>query len=244
MQQAIRIKKKSSPKIEAVGDSEKFVAEKRKKRRKKASAYTRHRNRIMQQVRRIEKRTGKKIGFYIPTENQLRKQGVTGHKLASATAGLKHIHSKEIEAVYGGYSESFDPTTGEIFSNEENFEVPFVPSAENLFDRSTLEYFDNFVNSLPDRDGTRLLRKWKDEIVANFGTRAFVQMFDEANTYRPIAVEYQIYDGPVALDWISTALYYLPDSGPITVSEYQQAMSDTLREINNYMGSEEYYEEL
>ena len=198
----------------------------------------------MNKIRRLERKTGQSIDIHIPTENELRKQGVTGHKLAEKTRGLKAITTEDLEKHLVPVTESLDPTTGEIFSNEENFETPFVPSAENLFDRNTLEYFDNFVNSLPDREGTRLLRKWKNEIVANFGTRAFVQMFDEANFYRPIAVEHQIYEGPVALDWISTALYYLPDSGPITVSEYQQAMSDTLREINNYMGSEEYYEEL
>ena len=218
-----------------------FVSKRKKKN--KVSAYTKNRNRIMQQIRRLAKKTGQKIGLYIPTEKQLRAQGITGHKLASATAGLKAMKSKDLESAYGGYTKKFDPMTGEIFDNEPAFEPPFQPTGDSILDRSTLQFFEEFLEFQPDREGIRLLRNWKDRIVSEYGVSAFAQMFRDANEARPIKSEYDIYKGSVALNWINTAMYYLPDSGQITREQYSDVMREELNAIQDYMASEEYWEE-
>ena len=209
-----------------------FVSKRKKKN--KVSAYTRNRNRIMQQIRRIAKRTGQAIQLFIPTEKQLRAQGITGHKLTSATAGLKAMKSKDLESAYGGYTKKFDPTTGEIFDNEPDFEPPFQPTGDLLLDRETIYFFDNFVSKFAHRDGGKLLRGWKNQIVSEFGEHAFAEMFRQANEFRPIKTEYQIYKGDVAQDWISTAMYYLPEGGPITRDKYEDAMDNILHNIREF----------
>ena len=209
---------------------------KKKKKKKKPSAYTKNRNRIMQQIRRLEKRTGQKISLSIPTEKQLRSQGITGHKLASATAGLKAMKSKDLESAYGGYTKKFDPMTGEIFDNESAFEPPFQPTDDSLLDRETLEYFEFFLNSMPEVANKNILRRWRDAIVGEFGTQAFAEMFRKANEKRPIANESEIFSSKstMAVNWINTAMYFLPDSGPITRDEYEEKLQNILAEMHAY----------
>lgn len=60
------------------------------------TAYTRNRERIMRQLRR-ERARGKETFFpYIPTEKELRKQGVKGKELTALTRELKKITPKKI----------------------------------------------------------------------------------------------------------------------------------------------------
>ena len=84
------------------------------KRRK--SEYTRQRERILNFVRRVQKR-----GYFfdvpvnIPTERQLRQQGVRGAALSARTRQLQRIKPSDI------YSEArfVDVETGEILSGQE-----------------------------------------------------------------------------------------------------------------------------
>ena len=60
------------------------------------TAYTRNRERIMRQLRRERAREKKTFLPYIPTEKELRKQGVKGKELAALTRELKKITPKKI----------------------------------------------------------------------------------------------------------------------------------------------------
>lgn len=65
-------------------------------KKRKQTAYTRNRERIMRQLRR-ERARGKEIFLpYIPTERELRNQGVKGKELAALTLELKKITPKKI----------------------------------------------------------------------------------------------------------------------------------------------------
>lgn len=60
------------------------------------TAYTRNRERIMRQLRRERARGKETFLPYIPTERELRKQGVKGKELAALTRELKKITPKKI----------------------------------------------------------------------------------------------------------------------------------------------------
>lgn len=60
------------------------------------TAYTRNRERIMRQLRRERARGKETFLPYIPTERELRKQGVKGKELAELTRELKKITPKKI----------------------------------------------------------------------------------------------------------------------------------------------------
>lgn len=60
------------------------------------TAYTRNRERIMRQLRRERARGKETFLPYIPTERELRKQGVKGKELSALTRELKKITPKKI----------------------------------------------------------------------------------------------------------------------------------------------------
>lgn len=65
------------------------------KSKKKVSAYTRNRNRINSYVRRLNKQ-GLISNLYIPTENLMREQGVTGSELTKLTLELKALTPEKL----------------------------------------------------------------------------------------------------------------------------------------------------
>lgn len=65
-------------------------------KKRKQTAYTRNRERIMRQLRRERERGKETFLPYIPTERELRKQGVKGKELSALTRELKKITPKKI----------------------------------------------------------------------------------------------------------------------------------------------------
>lgn len=121
---------------------------------KKQSVYSKNRERILSTVRRYNK-WNKPIDLYLPTESELKAEGIKGSKLTRYTQALKKITTKDIRELYPDDS---------VFSKKE-------------FAKAVAEGRDPYVEDEepwgiePKRDYYELLCKaaveWLDD--ANFG---------------------------------------------------------------------------
>ena len=68
-----------------------------RKKKIKTTQYTKNRNRILAYIRRQRKKN-LVTDLYIPTERELRKQGVKGTELAKLTRELKALNPKTLES--------------------------------------------------------------------------------------------------------------------------------------------------
>ena len=178
--------------------------------RKKVSAYTRNRNRIMAYIRRQNKK-GANINLQIATERQLRKQGVKGSQLTSLTNTLKKLTPEQIRQMS---DLNVDVTTGEILSNAPDF-VPPINITEDT------DWYDNVVVStfqaqLSDLKGGAMyahLKAWANTIIKEKGKKAFADMLSEGFE-SGITFNYQdVYDKQAATTFVDRMLDFLPDSG-------------------------------
>lgn len=185
--------------------------------RKKVSAYTRNRNRVMAYIRRHNKQ-GANINLQIATETQLRKQGVKGSQLTALTNTLKKLTPKKIQELSDF---NVDVTTGEILSNEPDF-VPGMNITEGT------DWYDNVVVStfqaqLSDLKGGAMyehIRAWANTIIKEKGKKAFADMLSDGFE-AGITFNYQdVYDKQSAVTFVDRMMDYLPDSGVFEKDRY------------------------
>ena len=84
---------------------------------KKTTQYTKNRNRILRYIKRHK--ISQYVNLYIPTELQLRKQGVKGKELAKLTRKLKGITAKYLnqEAIQSKEREVREVKTDNVLEN-------------------------------------------------------------------------------------------------------------------------------
>lgn len=206
--------------------------------RKKVSAYTRNRNRIMSYIRRHNKK-GANINLQIATEAQLRKQGVKGSQLTALTNTLKKLTPKKIQELSAF---NVDVTTGEILNNEPDF-VPPVSISDST------DWYDNVVVStfqaqLSDLKGGAMyghIRAWANTIIKEKGKKAFADMLSDGFE-AGITFNYQeVYDKQSAVTFVDRMMDYLPDSGVFEKDRYMDRF-EYMRVINAASEAEESWE--
>lgn len=203
---------------------------------KRVSAYTKNRNRILRQIRRTAKSTGveiENIRKMLPTERDLRSKGITGHKLTSATNALKKMTLEDVKAFVLEKGTMIERMGSVDITNEPDFVEPFMPYPDlDLVESASVATFHDFINKIADREGGKLLLKWKALITEEFGAKAFAQMIEEAIAQRPLKYEFYLYKAQVALDYIDFAMNYLPEGGIITQDRYSTTMQELWAEMH------------
>lgn len=206
--------------------------------RKKVSAYTRNRNRVMAYIRRHNKK-GANINLQIATEAQLRKQGVKGSQLTALTNTLKKLTPKKIQELS---DLNVDVTTGEILNNEPDF-IPPISISDNT------DWYDNVVVStfqaqLSDLKGGAMyehIRAWANTIIKEKGKKAFADMLSDGFE-AGITFNYQdVYDKQSAVTFVDRMMDYLPDSGVFEKDRYMDRF-EYMRVLNADSEAEEAWE--
>lgn len=207
-------------------------------RKKKVSAYTRNRNRIMAYVRRQNKK-GANINLQIATERQLKKQGVKGSQLTALTNTLKKLTPDQIRQISGL---NVDVTTGEILSNDPDF----VPGMNIIEDT---DWYDNVVVStfqaqLSDLKGGVMyehIRAWANTIIKEKGKKAFADMLSDGFE-AGITFNYpEVYDKQSAVTFVDRMMDYLPDSGVFEKDRYMDRF-EYMKVLNADSEAEEAWE--
>lgn len=186
-------------------------------RKKKVSAYTRNRNRIMAYIRRQNKK-GANINLQIATERQLRKQGVKGSQLTKLTNTLKRLTPEQIRQMS---DLSVDVTTGEILRNAPDFVPPInITEGTDWYDNVVVSTFQAQLSDLKGGAMYAHLKAWANTIIKEKGKKAFADMLSEGFE-SGITFNYQdVYDKQAATTFVDRMLDFLPDSGVFEKDRY------------------------
>lgn len=113
------------------------------RKKKKQTAYTRNRERIMRQLRRERARGKETFLPYIPTEKELRKQGVKGKDLTALTRELKKITPKKIRE-YTAPRQAIEQAFDDTWKNKLIDIIDQAPD-ERTFYHKRVEYHDDYT---------------------------------------------------------------------------------------------------
>lgn len=206
--------------------------------RKKVSAYTRNRNRIMAYIRRHNKQD-ENINLQIPTEAQLRKQGVKGSQLTALTNTLKKLTPKKIQELS---DLNVNVTTGEILNNEPDFIPPVsISDSTDWYDKVVISTFNQQLSKLEGGPMYRHIKAWANTIMKEKGKKAFADMLSDGFE-SGITFNYQeVYDKNSATTFVDRMLDFLPDSGVFEKDRYMDRFEYT-RVINDASEAEESWE--
>lgn len=206
--------------------------------RKKQSAYTRNRNRIMSYIRRHNKK-GENINLQIATETQLRKQGVKGSQLTVLTNTLKKLTPKKIQELSDF---NVDVSTGEILNNEPAF-VPPISVADNTdwYDKVVISTFNSQLSDLKGGAMYAHIKAWANTIIKEKGQKAFADMLSDGFE-SGLTFNYQeVYDKNAATTFVDRMLDYLPDSGVFEKDRYMDRF-EYMRLVNDDSEADESWE--
>ena len=206
--------------------------------RKKVSAYTRNRNRVMSYIRRHNKK-GENINLQIATETQLRKQGVKGSQLTALTNTLKKLTPKKIQELSDF---NVDVSTGEILNNEPAF-VPPISVADNTdwYEKVVISTFNSQLSDLKGGAMYAHIKAWANTIIKEKGQKAFADMLSDGFE-SGLTFNYQeVYDKNAATTFVDRMLDYLPDSGVFEKDRYMDRF-EYMRLVNDDSEADESWE--
>lgn len=206
--------------------------------RKKVSAYTRNRNRVMAYIRRHNKK-GANINLQIATEAQLRKQGVKGSQLTALTNTLKKLTPRKIQELSDF---NVDVTTGEILNNEPDFVAPVsISDSTDWYDNVVVSTFQAQLSDLKGGAMYEHIRAWANTIIKEKGKKAFADMLSDGFE-NGITFNYQeVYDKNSATTFVDRMLDYLSDSGVFEKERYMDRF-EYMRVINDDSEADESWE--
>lgn len=206
--------------------------------RKKVSAYTRNRNRIMGYIRRHNKQ-GENINLQIATEAQLRKQGVKGSQLTALTNTLKKLTPKKIQELSDF---NVDVTTGEILNNEPDFVPPVsISDSTDWYDKVVISTFNQQLSELEGGPMYSHIKAWANTIMKEKGKKAFADMLSDGFE-SGITFNYQeVYDKNSATTFVDRMLDFLPDSGVFEKDRYMDRF-EYMRLVNDDSEADETWE--
>lgn len=207
-------------------------------RKKKVSAYTRNRNRIMAYIRRQNKK-GANINLQIATERQLKKQGVKGSQLTSLTNTLKKLTPDQIRQMS---DLNVDVTTGEILSNEPDFVPPMnITEDTDWYDNVVVATFQAQLADLKGGPMYQHIRAWANTIIKEKGKKAFADMLSDGFE-AGITFNYQdVYDKQAATTFVDRMTDFIPDIGVFEKGRYMDRF-EYMKVLNAASEAEEAWE--
>ena len=195
--------------------------------KKRISAYTRNRNRIMSTIRRM-KAKGFSSELYFPTEKELRLQGVHGKELTRLTRELKSWTAKSLKEYI-------------ISENETTFEPPYNPSDDTtFFDEIVINNWILKLNSFTQGEAQNLLKAWLSSMISENGKHNVAKMLNDGAEAGNILTWDIAYKVDQAVTYISNMLDYLPDQGVLYKEEtldrveYMKRFGDALEQDEDW----------
>ena len=196
--------------------------------KKRISAYTRNRNRIMSTIRRM-KAKGFSSELHFPTEKELRSQGVHGKELTRLTRELKSWTAKALKEYI--ISEN----------NEPQFEPPYNPSDDtSFFDDVVINQWILKLNTFAQGEAQNLLKAWLSSMINENGKHNVARMLNDGAEAGNILTWDIAYKVDQAVTYISNMLDYLPDQGVLYKEEtldkveYMKRFGDALEQDEDW----------
>ena len=186
--------------------------------RKKKTRYSKERARIVRYLSKLKKQ-GRRIDLYIPTETELRKQGVKGTELFKLTRKLKSITPEELRNISYEIPEPTQEST-----NTPGFEPPENISEDaTFFDAVVISGFKSHVRQFNER-ASNLLLTWLDRIIASNGEHDTAVMLNDGAEAGVILTYQVVYSQDKLTQYMSEMLDYLPEAGTLFKEELMDAM--------------------
>lgn len=219
--------------------------------KKRKTEYTRNRERIMSYIR-SQKKKGIFIGINIPTEKQLRKQGIKGTELTKRTNQIKKLTLKTLKAEHT--QATFDPDTGEIFedytapqqseptspTNEPDFTPP--PStlgSDNMWVSTIIGGWYTELERFTQGEYYSFLKSFMDKLIADNGESDVAHALIDAGNDGIFLTWEVSYKEEAYQSYCDAILDYLPEAGDF----YKDALRDLVREHTEDFETAEDWEE-
>lgn len=201
------------------------------RKRKRISSYTRNRNRILSYVRRQRKK-GWNIDIDIPTERQLKKEGIKGIELSKYTWQLKKLTPAKIREFP---KTLFNPSTGEVIAPTT---ISYDP---NLYVDSVINGWLSEVNVFSRAESYSLLVRWTNTIISAKGRAAFAQMITDAYANGHILTREIAYKMDDARNYLAEMTNFLRAQNEelkkninLRVDEFIQKLSDSFEVLEDW----------
>lgn len=214
------------------------------------SAYTRNRNRILRYIRE-QKKKGTFIGVQIPTEKQLRKQGIKGAELTKRTRELKRLTPKTLKEEHT--QAKFDIETGEILedyttkpepqyipSNEPDFAPP--PStigSDSLWTSTIIGGWFSELERFIQGEYYDFLKSFMKRLISDNGEEDVAQALIDAGNDGVFLTWEVAYKEDSYQAYIDALLDYLPEAGDF----YKDNMREWAAQNSDLFESQETWEE-
>lgn len=199
--------------------------------RKRVSAYTRNRNRILSYVRRQRKK-GWNIDIVIPTERQLKSQGIKGAELSKYTWQLKKLTPAKIRELP---KTLFDASTGEVIAPTT---ISYDP---NLYVDSVINGWLSEVEVFARAEGYSLLIRWTNTMIDRVGKAAFAQMITDGYANGHILTREIAYKMDDARNYLAEMIKFLRGQNEefkkninLRVDEFIQKLSDSFEVLEDW----------
>lgn len=203
---------------------------------RKKSAYTRERNRIMSNIRRL-RRKGYNSELYFPTEKELRSTGVKGKELAKATRELKSWTARELRE----YVTNETLTYTQEETNTPGFTPPTNVSDDiTFFDDVAIQQWYNTLDKFAKGEGYNLLRAWIGGLIRENGKHNVAIMLQQGAESGNILSWEIAYRTDQSVTYIGNMMDYLPDQGIIYKEEtldkidYIKMLGDALEQEEDW----------
>lgn len=203
---------------------------------RKKSAYTRERNRIMSNIKRL-RRKGYNSELYFPTEKELRSTGVKGKELAKATRELKSWTARELREYVT--NETLAYTQEE--TNTPGFTPPTnVSDDTTFFDDVAIQQWYNTLDKFTKGEGYNLLRAWLGGLIRENGKHNVAIMLQQGAESGNILSWEIAYRTDQSVTYIGNMMDYLPDQGIIYKEEtldkidYMKMLGDALEQEEDW----------
>ena len=187
--------------------------------RKKKTRYSKERARIVRYLSKLKKQ-GRRIDLYVPTELELRKQGVKGTELFKLTRKLKLITPKELRDIT---HEIPNPT--QESTNTTGFEPPKnISEDDTFFENVVISSWYGLLMSFSNGEAYELLHAWMDSIVRDNGKHDTAIMLQDGAEAGHLLTWEVVYKKDKAVSYIGYMIDYLPEAGVL----YKEEMMDNI----------------
>ena len=191
--------------------------------RKRVSAYTRNRNRILSYVRRQRKK-GWNIDIDIPTERQLKKEGIKGIELTKYTWQLKKLTPAKIREFP---KTLFEPSTGEVIAPTT---ISYDPT---LYVDSVINAWFSEVEVFARAEGYSLLIRRSNTMIDRVGKAHFAQMITDGYASVYILTREIAYKMDNTRNYLAEMIKFLRTQGEDFENEINLRVDEFITELSD-----------
>lgn len=207
--------------------------------RKRKTKYSKERSRILRYLNKLKKQE-RKIDLYIPTELELRKQGVKGTELTRLTKELKSITPKKLKELSNELLNEIPEPTQEP-TNTPGFEPPENISEDaTFFEKVIISTWFGILETFSNGEAYMMLKSWMASIINDNGEHDTAVMLQEGAEAGYLLTWEIVYKNENAVLYIGHMIDFLPEAGVyykeemMDKVEFMRRMSDAFEQDEDW----------